>query len=213
VRKSLVLLENNGVLPLDARAAGVFVAGKNADNIGHQCGGWTINWQGGSGDITPGTTILDGIEDAVADAGGIGDVQRGRLGLGRARRRDRGDRRDAVRRVARRRRRPLALDTTDLACLDRIGDIPTVVVLVSGRPLMITERMRDWDAVVAAWLPGTEGDGVADVLFGEHDFIGQAAHTAGPSASSRCRSTWRRRVRPAVPVRVRAGLSRRGPRP
>jgi hypothetical protein len=67
--------------------------------------------------------------------------------------------------------------TADIACLNRIGDIPTVVVLVSGRPLMISDRLGDWDAFVAAWLPGTEGDGVAEVLFGEHNFTGTLPHS------------------------------------
>jgi hypothetical protein len=175
VRKSLVLLENNGVLPL-SKSSRVFVAGKSADNIGYQCGGWTINWQGGSGNITPGTTILEGIEAAVTDAGGsvtFSEDGSGSAGhdvaivvIGETPYAEwLGD--DAA----------LALDSTDLACLDRIGDIPTVVVLVSGRPLMITDRLRDWDAVVAAWLPGTEGDGVSDVLFGDHDFIGKLPHS------------------------------------
>jgi beta-glucosidase len=175
VRKSLVLLENNGVLPID-RGSRVFVAGKNADNMGHQCGGWTISWQGGSGDTTPGTTILEGIEAAVARGGGsvtfsedgsgsqghdvaivvIGETPYAEW-LG-----DDGD---------------LALDPADIACLNRIGNIPTVVVLVSGRPMMVADRVGSWDAFVAAWLPGTEGDGVAQVLFGEHNFTGTLPHS------------------------------------
>lgn len=175
VRKSLVLLKNDGVLPID-KSSRVFVAGKNADNIGHQCGGWTIAWQGGSGDITPGTTILDGIEQAVSAGGGsvtfsedgsgsaghdlaivvIGETPYAE-GFG-----DDGD---------------LSLDAADLACLDRIGDIPTIVVLVSGRPMIISDRLGDWDAFVAAWLPGTEGDGVAEVLFGDANFSGVLPHS------------------------------------
>ncbi len=71
----------------------------------------------------------------------------------------------------------LALDPADVACLSRIGDIPTVVVLVSGRPLMVADRIGNWDAFVAAWLPGTEGDGVAQVLFGDHNFSGVLPHS------------------------------------
>ena len=176
VRKSLVLLKNESVLPLSTNA-NVFVAGKNANNIGHQCGGWSISWQGGSGNITPGTTILQGIQSAVN--GGGGSVTFNEDGNGSAGHdvaivvvgetpyaEGFGD--NGV----------LTLDATDLACLDRIEDgIPTVVVLVSGRPMIITNQLADWDALVAAWLPGTEGDGVAEVLFGAYDFIGKLPHS------------------------------------
>ncbi|GJM25824.1 MAG: hypothetical protein DHS20C16_22390 [Phycisphaerae bacterium] len=175
VRKSLVLLKNDGVLPL-SKTSNVFVAGKSANNIGYQCGGWSITWQGGSGNITPGTTILQGIQSAVAASGGtvtfsengtgsvghdvavvvIGETPYAE-GLG-----DNGT---------------LSLDPTDINCLNQIGDIPTVVVLVSGRPMMVSDRVSDWSAFVAAWLPGTEGEGVADVLFGDHGFIGKLPHS------------------------------------
>lgn len=175
VRKSLVLLKNDGVLPIP-KSSSVFVAGKCANNLGYQCGGWTITWQGGSGAITAGTTILEGIQEAVAGHGGsvtfsedgtgsaghdvaivvIGETPYAE-GAG-----DNGS---------------LTLDSTDLNCLSRISDIPTVVVLVSGRPMMIGDYLNDWNAFVAAWLPGTEGDGVAEVLFGDFDFTGKLPHT------------------------------------
>lgn len=175
VRKSLVLLQNDGVLPLD-KGGRVFVAGKNADNIGYQCGGWTIAWQGGDGDITPGTTILDGIEAAVAGNGGSVTFNEDGFGseghdvavvvIGETPYAEWfGDDAD------------LALDPADVAVLDRIAGIPTVVVMVSGRPLMVGDRVNDWNAFVAAWLPGTEGDGVAEVLFGDHDFTGKLSHS------------------------------------
>ena len=175
VRKSLVLLRNDGLLPL-AKDARVFVAGKNADNIGYQCGGWTIAWQGGSGDITPGTTILDGIRSAVAGHGGSVTFNEDGFGsaghdvavvvIGETPYAEYfGDDPD------------LALDPVDVATLDRIGDIPTVVVMVSGRPLMVSDRVDGWNAFVAAWLPGTEGDGVADVLFGDFDFTGRLSRS------------------------------------
>ena len=175
VRKSLVLLENDGVLPID-KGSQVFVAGKNADNMGHQCGGWTISWQGGSGDTTPGATILEGIEASVEYGGGSVTYSEDGSGwqghdvavvvIGETPYAEwLGDDDD------------LALDQADIACLNRIGDIPTVVVLVSGRPLMVTDRVGGWDAFVAAWLPGTEGDGVAQVLFGDHNFTGTLPHS------------------------------------
>ncbi|MEM1186116.1 MAG: glycoside hydrolase family 3 N-terminal domain-containing protein [Planctomycetota bacterium] len=175
VRKSLVLLQNDGILPL-SKSSRVFVAGKNADNIGYQCGGWTIAWQGGSGDITPGTSILDGIEAAVAGSGGSVTFSEDGSGseghdvaivvIGETPYAEwLGDDPD------------LALDPADVGVLERLGDIPTVVVMVSGRPLMVSDRINSWDALVAAWLPGTEGDGVADVLFGDFDFTGKLSHS------------------------------------
>jgi beta-glucosidase len=175
VRKSLVLLKNDGVLPL-AKNLNVFVAGKSADNLGYQCGGWTISWQGASGNTTIGTTVLQAIESVVGAHGGT--VTFDEAGFGSAGHdvaiavvgetpyaEGFGD--DNV----------LALDATDLACLNRIDDIPTIVILISGRPLMIRDQLDEWDAFVAAWLPGTEGDGVADVLFGDHDFTGKLSHS------------------------------------
>jgi beta-glucosidase len=175
VRKSLVLLKNDGLLPLP-RNSHVFVAGKNANNIGNQCGGWTITWQGSSGNITSGTTILQGIQNAVTAGGG--SVTFSENGIGSAGHdvaivvigetpyaESAGD------------NSSLALDSTDINCLNNISGIPTVVVLVSGRPMMISNYINAWDAFVAAWLPGTEGDGVAEVLFGDYDFTGKLPHS------------------------------------
>ena len=177
VRKSLVLLKNDGILPL-SKGANVFVAGKNANDIGNQCGGWTISWQGGSGNITPGTTILEGIQNEVAAGGG--SVTFSENGSGSAGHdvaivvigetpyaEGNGDDTD------------LALDNTDINCLNNVANagIPTVVVLVSGRPMITTTEISNSNAFVAAWLPGTEGDGVAEVLFGDYDFTGTLPHT------------------------------------
>lgn len=173
VRKSLVLLKNNGILPLSKDTARIFVAGKNADNIGHQCGGWTITWQGGSGNITPGTTILQGIQDAVSPGTAVTFSEDGTGAAGHdvaiviigetPYAEGQGDVTD------------LSLDHEDCAVLDRVKEagIPTVVIMVSGRPLLVTDRLEEWDAFVAAWLPGSEGAGVADVIFGDYDFTGK----------------------------------------
>ncbi|GAA1921044.1 glycoside hydrolase family 3 N-terminal domain-containing protein [Streptomyces sodiiphilus] len=170
VRESQVLLKNEGgVLPLDASAR-VFVAGKNAHDIGNQSGGWTITWQGASGAITPGTTILEGMRAAAGDPSRVTYDRRGR-GINRSYdvavavigetpyAEYTGDRPGSM-----------GLDAEDRTTLDRLSaaGVPVVVVLVSGRPLDIAGRLGDWDALVAAWLPGTEGDGVADVLYGGH---------------------------------------------
>ncbi|WP_432137005.1 glycoside hydrolase family 3 N-terminal domain-containing protein [Streptomyces sp. bgisy154] len=170
VRQSQVLLKNSGgILPLP-KSAKLFVAGKSADDIGNQSGGWTVGWQGGSGPVTEGTTILRGIRDAVTDSS---RVTYDRYGYGID-----GSYTAAVAVVGEtpyaegRGDRPngLGLDQEDLGTLARLraSGVPVVVVLVSGRPLDIAAQLPDWRALLAAWLPGTEGAGVSDVLFGDH---------------------------------------------
>ena len=170
VRESLVLLKNDGnLLPLSRSTRRIFVAGKSASDLGNQGGGWTIEWQGRSGDVVPGTTILDGIRASVSPgttvtyargAGGIDSsydvaiVVVGETPYAEWY----GDRLDDLR-----------LDEEDratLAAVKRAG-VPAVVIMVSGRPLVVTQELPDWRAFVAAWLPGSEGEGVADVLFGD----------------------------------------------
>ncbi|HEX3480361.1 MAG TPA: glycoside hydrolase family 3 N-terminal domain-containing protein [Kofleriaceae bacterium] len=169
VRESMVLLKNaNNVLPLATANTKIFVAGKSADNIGFQTGGWTISWQGGSGATTPGTTILQGIRNTVAASttvtfnatgAGIDSSYRAAIAvIGETPYAEgMGDRPGSM-----------SLDSTDLQTLTtlRNAGVPVIVVLVSGRPLDIAAQLPNWSALVAAWLPGTEGQGVADVLFG-----------------------------------------------
>jgi beta-glucosidase len=181
VRKSLVLLKNEGdVLPLDKDTSVIFVAGVGADDVGMQCGGWTIAWQGAMGDITPGTTILQAIQDTVAESAVVRYDQAGNFAreYGRADvgivvvgeepyAEGVGDRAD------------LSLSAKDIETIDRVRAVSdkVIVIIISGRPLIITEQIDDWDAVVAAWLPGTEGQGVADVLFGDYPFTGKLSYT------------------------------------
>ncbi|SEC45021.1 beta-glucosidase [Streptomyces sp. 2131.1] len=171
--KSQVLLKNDGgVLPLKSSQK-VYVAGSNADDIGNQAGGWTVSWQGSSGAITPGTTILSAMKkdaasvtyskDASADTAGydVGVVVVGETpyaeGIG-----DVGNGHD------------LELSDADKAAVDKVcAAMKCAVLIVSGRPQLIGDRLGDIDALVASWLPGTEGDGVADVLFGKRAFTGQ----------------------------------------
>ncbi|MEV0081247.1 glycoside hydrolase family 3 protein [Saccharopolyspora sp. NPDC050642] len=171
VRESQVLLKNDGnVLPLAKDGGKIFVAGKNADDIGNQSGGWTISWQGGSGPITPGTTILQGIRQAVSsgtevaydrDGNGIDGSYRAAIAVvGETPYAEgEGDRPEGM-----------GLDEEDRATLARLQEsgVPVIVVTVSGRPLDVAADLPNWDALLAAWLPGTEGAGVADVLFGDH---------------------------------------------
>lgn len=187
VQRSLVVLKNEGrTLPLDAQTPLIFVAGSGADDIGLQSGGWTISGQGQAGDITPGTTILDGIVETV---GPQTRVEFDPLGRFDAAIDDRGD--PAIADVAvvvlaeppyaegPGDRADLGLPAADRELLERVRTRATrlVVVLLSGRPLVVTDEISAWDAFVAAWLPGTEGDGVADVLFGEVPFTGRLPYS------------------------------------
>ncbi|HKE16028.1 MAG TPA: glycoside hydrolase family 3 N-terminal domain-containing protein [Kofleriaceae bacterium] len=186
VRESLVLLKNAGnILPLATAGNRIFVAGKNADNIGRQSGGWTISWQGGSGATTPGTSILQGIRNTVAPSTTVtynqnGDGIDGSYSVAIAvvgetpYAEGAGDRPGSM-----------SLDATDASTLDRLrsAGVPVVVVLVSGRPMDIASRLADWRALVAAWLPGTEGQGVADILFGVAQPTGKLPMTWMSSAS------------------------------
>ena len=172
VRRSLVLLKNDGVLPL-RRDIKVLVAGDGAANIGKQCGGWTLTWQGtgnDNSDFPNGMSLFDGIVQATANHGGSvtlspngefaqdppdvaivvfgedpyaeGDGDRDHLSYS-------------------------ALDSAPLAILRRLQErgIPTVSVFLTGRPMWVNPELNASNAFVVAWLPGTEGGGVADLLF------------------------------------------------
>lgn len=185
VRESQVLLKNDGgILPL-AKSAKLFVAGKSADDIGNQSGGWTVGWQGGSGPVTDGTTVLRGIRAAATDASRVTYDRYGNgidASYGAAvavvgetpYAEGRGDWRNGM-----------GLDQEDLQTLARLkaSGVPVVLVLVSGRPLDISAQLPDWKALLASWLPGTEGAGVSDVLFGDHAPTGKLPVTWMKSAS------------------------------
>ncbi|HET8654115.1 MAG TPA: glycoside hydrolase family 3 N-terminal domain-containing protein [Longimicrobiaceae bacterium] len=179
VRESMVLLKNdNHTLPLSKTAARIAVAGKNADDIGNQTGGWTIDWQGKSGDVTTGgTTILTAIKQAVSpstkvtfseDGTGAAGADVGVVVVGETPYAEMmGDRAD------------LSLDAADQKAISNMkaAGVPVVVVLVSGRPMILGDALTKADAFVAAWLPGTEGEGVADVLFGDYKPTGKLSYT------------------------------------
>jgi beta-glucosidase len=186
VRKSQVLLKNaNNVLPLAKNGGKIFVAGKSADDIGNQSGGWTISWQGQSGNATPGTTILQGIR-AAAGSGTTVTYNVNGTGIDSSYRaaiavvgetpyaEGQGDRTGSM-----------SLDATDLQTLSRLraAGVPVIVVLVSGRPMDIASELGNWAALVAAWLPGTEGQGVSDVLFGDYNPTGKLPMTWMQSVS------------------------------
>jgi beta-glucosidase len=179
VRESIVLLKNeHAVLPLSKSATRIHIGGKNADDIGNQCGGWTISWQGESGNVTPGgTTILKAIQQAASsgtkityskDGTGAAGADVGVVVVGETPYAEMfGDRTD------------LSLAKEDVAAIENMkkAGIPVVIVLLSGRPLIIDNVLDKCDAFVAAWLPGTEGEGVADVLFGDYKPTGKLSRT------------------------------------
>ncbi|MEL6347272.1 MAG: glycoside hydrolase family 3 protein [Myxococcota bacterium] len=222
VRKSLVLLKNDGgLLPL-GKDARILVAGKNADNLGHQCGGFTYAWQGTSGpdklpggtsiwtgiqQIAPGAVLSPDGEAAHKDRFDVAIVVIGERPYAEGMGDLRGSEEAATDAIApgsapipppvaggsghiedeegtfvwqRMQAYGKVLDLAvnhpeDLEVLNRVTDqgIPVVLVLVSGRPLVMNEAIDQAQAFVAAFLPGTEGAGVADVLFGDHDFQGR----------------------------------------
>ncbi|HEX8465128.1 MAG TPA: glycoside hydrolase family 3 N-terminal domain-containing protein [Abditibacterium sp.] len=174
VRQSLVLLKNEGqILPL-SKAKPVHLGGKVADDLGNQCGGWTISWQGRSGQAVPGgTSILQAVRAAVSQGtkvsftldgsgGQIGDIGIAVIGERPYAEGD-GDRQD------------LHLAPEDVATVTNMkkAGLRVVAVIISGRPLILDNILDQCDAIVAAWLPGTEGQGVADVLFGDYKPTGK----------------------------------------
>ncbi|GIE58416.1 beta-glucosidase [Actinoplanes octamycinicus] len=186
VRQSQVLLKNaEGILPLAKSGGKIFVAGKSADDIGNQSGGWTLSWQGASGNTVPGTSVLAGIR-AIAGSGTTVTYDRDGAGIDNTYRaaiavvgetpyaEGQGDRPGSM-----------SLDATDLATLSRLraSGVPVIVVLVSGRPLDIAAEIGNWTALIAAWLPGSEGAGVADVLFGDYAPTGKLPVTWMQSAA------------------------------
>ena len=200
VQESQVLLKNAGrTLPLKSSHP-VYVAGSNADNIGNQAGGWTLTWQGGSTNVIPGQTILDGIDHAARNvtfspdasapvpagaegivvvgetsyAEGFGDVG-GPLWAW-----DPGD--GGTPRPA----KTMELSDDDKAAIASVcaAAVSCTVVVVSGRPVVIDPALLDQiDSLVASWLPGSEGEGVADVLFGNAPFTGKLSVTWPRSVS------------------------------
>jgi len=178
VRESAVLLKNEDqILPITGEWQQILVAGRNAHDLGAQCGGWTISWQGSRGNITIGTTVLDGIMEM---APATTQVTHSTAGYG-AENSDlaiviigedpyaegSGDRDD------------LAVSAEDRAVIDRIDSsgTPFIVVLISGRPMILGDILDRSSAFIAAWLPGTEGGGLADILFGFYTPTGKLTHS------------------------------------
>ncbi|KAL8038187.1 hypothetical protein ABFX02_11G088500 [Erythranthe guttata] len=181
VRKSLVLLKNGKsgdkpLLPLPKKASRILVAGTHANDIGNQCGGWTIEWHGKSGNTTAGTTILSAVRNAVDPETTVsfrvdpdpefvksGKFEYAVVVVGEVPYSETyGDNLN------------LTLPDPGYGIINNVcSSVKCVVVLVTGRPVVIEPYLGGMDAVVAAWLPGSEGQGVADVLFGDYGFTGK----------------------------------------
>ncbi|QCE01495.1 beta-glucosidase [Vigna unguiculata] len=186
VRKSLVLLKNGKsaekpLLPLPKKAANILVAGTHADNSGYQCGGWTITWQGlGGNNLTVGTTVLDAVKQTIDPATKVFYEESPDPAF-----------------VKSNNFSYAIVIVGELPYAETFGDslnltipepgpstitnvcesIQCVVVLITGRPVVIQPYLSKIDALVAAWLPGTEGQGVADLLFGDYGFTGKLGRT------------------------------------
>ena len=177
VQKSLVLLKNEGnVLPL-AKTATVALGGKSADNTGNQCGGWTITWQGASGNgVTGATSVRQAFEAALGESqvkysadgktttgATVGVAVIGETPYAEGK----GDSTD------------LTVASADAAVVKAMKDagLKTVVVLIAGRPMILDPLMAYADAIVMAWLPGSEGAGITDVLFGDAKPSGKLPHS------------------------------------
>ncbi|WJX27517.1 beta-glucosidase [Trifolium repens] len=186
VRKSLVLLkngknQNSPLLPLPKKVPKLLVAGTHADNLGYQCGGWTIKWQGFVGNTdTSGTTILSAINSTVDPSTQVVFRENPDADFLKSNKFD-----FAIVVVGEPPYAETAGDSTELTMLDPgpniitnvCGAVKCVVVTITGRPIVIEPYLSSIDALVAAWLPGTEGQGVADVLFGDYGFSGKLART------------------------------------
>lgn len=186
VRKSLVLLKNGEsaaepLLPLPKKATKILVAGSHADNLGYQCGGWTIEWQGlGGNNLTSGTTILTAIKNTVdpstevvykenpdADFVKSNNFSYAIVVVGEPPYAETfGDSLN------------LTISEPGPSTIQNVcGTVKCVTVIISGRPVVIQPYVSLIDALVAAWLPGSEGQGVADALFGDYGFTGTLSRT------------------------------------
>lgn len=190
VRKSLVLLKNDTiksrtVLELLPECKNILVTGSKADDTGALCGGWTISWQGSKGNITEGTTILEGLREAAGDRnisyntdGNVGeDIDAVIVVVGEdPYAESSGDRSSTTLTVTGEDKMLLENLQTSLAEAGK-QNIPVIAILIAGRPITIADYVERFDAIIMAGLPGTECGGVADVLLGNYDFTGTLTYT------------------------------------
>jgi len=187
VRESLVLLKNeNNILPLSKDTPVIFLASAGGNDIGLQSGGWTLTWQGQAGNENEGTTIVDGIRAALGSGDQVkydpeGDFSQFKDSVGKQMMADVG--------IVVLAEQPYAEglgDAADLSLTDAEIELLTamkaqskavVVILLTGRPRVITDGLPQAEAWLVAWLPGTEGGGIADVLFGDHPVTGKTPYS------------------------------------
>ncbi|PKA64038.1 Beta-D-xylosidase 1 [Apostasia shenzhenica] len=186
VRKSLVLLKNGKssgepLLPLPKKAKKILIAGTHADNLGNQCGGWTIEWQGISGNnITLGTTLLHAVKSTVDLKTKVIYSKKPKQSL-----LEKNEFSYAIVAVGELPYAETKGDSTNLTIAEPgpsiiknvCSHVKCVVVLITGRPVVIEPYIDNIDALIAAWLPGTEGYGMTDVLFGDYGFTGKLPRT------------------------------------
>ena len=183
VRESLVLLKNdNQVLPISKEIKKIVVVGEHANNTGLQSGGWTVNWQGSTENYKGATTILEGIKkqakgtvlydktatenhfDADLAIIVVGEIPYAEFF---------GD----IGHESNQMQLTLTEDHQQYIKTYTEKGVKTLVILISGRPLVVTNEISKSNAFVAAWLPGSEGDGIAEVLFGDYNFKGKLPHS------------------------------------
>lgn len=187
VRESLVLLRNeNEALPLSQDLGSIFVTGEGANDIGLMSGGWTLQWLGQPGNANEGTTILSAIRAAAGSETRVefnreGDFSEFRDAEGKPLKANAGvvvlAEQPYAEGVGDREDISLTPEESQLIAGMQGQSEQVIVILLSGRPRVITEQLPLADAWVAAWLPGTEGGGIADVLFGEVPFTGKLSYS------------------------------------
>jgi beta-glucosidase len=183
VRESLVLLKNkNNILPISKKTPKIVVVGEHANSSGLQSGGWTVNWQGTSNNYKGATTILEGIQmksdgkvvydkdvsakhfDADIAIVVVGETPYAEFF---------GD----IGHESNTRKLVLTKEHQKYISTYSKQGINTIVILISGRPLVVTKQIKQSNAFIAAWLPGSEGHGIAEVLFGDFNFSGKLPHS------------------------------------
>ncbi|MAD98620.1 MAG: glycosyl hydrolase family 3 [Flavobacteriaceae bacterium] len=182
VRESLVLLKNkNNILPI-AKHKTIAVVGEHANSSGLQSGGWTISWQGSAKNYEGATTILEGIQKlstgkVIYDEKGTDKKSKADVAIIVVGEQPYAEFFGDIGHSSNNLKLTLTKEHQQYIKNYTSQGIPTVVVLISGRPLVVTRQINQSDAFVAAWLPGSEGDGIAEVLFGEYDFTGKLPHS------------------------------------
>ena len=178
VAKSLVLLKNENILPLKKNAK-IYLIGPASDNVGIQSGGWTLSWQGETdSDLNNGISLKDALSEVLSLNGGSlvnnpSDADVIILAIGEKPYAEMHGDTDDLSLDG-----PLSLANNKQAVeLAQTLGKPIVTIMIAGRPLLIDEYLNDWDAFVMAWLPGTEGNGMTDVLFGDKPFQGTLPFT------------------------------------